>query len=261
MCPAQRKHRQPTHRFRNGSQERRIVEATIIAVIPARAGSRGVTRKNTRVVAGKPLIAHTIEAAVGSRYVERILVSTDDPQIAEIARRFGAETPFTRPAHLADDEALLIDVIRHAARWLDRHHSRPPTHLVTLPPVNPLITSADIEGAVQVALRSGASAVVSVNQPADHPYQIQRMTKAGVLERFLRVDLDALQRQDYPAAYTINGAISVNRCESILHERTLLPEGTQGYVIPASRSMAVRTLWDLHLADMILRQRSLQRAA
>lgn len=237
------------------------MEHSVIAVIPARGGSRGVTRKNTRVVAGKPLLAHTIEAAVGSRYVDRIVVTTDDPQLAEIAIRYGAETPFVRPSHLAQDDALLVDVIRHAARWLERHHTPPPTHIVTLPPINPLITSGDIEGAVQVALQSGAPGVASVFAMEDHPYQARRMTKAGVLESFMRVDLESLRRQDYPPAYCLSGAISVTRIESILLERMLLPAGTQGFVMPHSRSLSIRTLWDLHLADLIMRERCVRKAA
>ena len=231
------------------------MQCSTVAVIPARAGSKGITRKNTRVVAGKPLIAWTIEAAIASRFVDRIVISTDDPQIAEIAIRFGAERPFERPTHLALDDSPLIDTIRHATRWLERHGSKRPTHIVTLPPISPLISPADIEGAVQLAVKSKAPAVVSVHPLEDHPYHARRMSKAGVLESFMRVDLDSLRRQEYPAAYSINGAIYVNRCESIVQDRTLLPIGTQGFIVPPSRSLAVRGLWDMHLAEVILRER------
>ena len=237
------------------------MQHSVIAVIPARAGSRGVTRKNTRVIAGKPLLAHTIEAAVASRYIDRIIVSTDDPQLAEIAVRYGAETPFLRPAHLGQDDALLIDVIRHAARWLERHHTPPPTHIVTLPPINPLIMPNDIEGAVQVALQSEAPAVASVFSLEDHPYQARRMTKAGVLESFMRVDLELLRRQDFPPAFCLSGAITVTQLQAIILQRTLLPQGTQGFVMPQSRSLSIRTLWDLHLADLIMQQRQSKNAA
>ena len=237
------------------------MQFSVVAVIPARAGSRGVSRKNTRVLAGKPLIAHTIEAAVGSRFVERIIVSTDCSQIADIARRYGAETPFMRPSYLAQDDALLLDVIRHSARWLERNHSTPPTHIVTLPPICPLISSADIEGAVQVTIQTGAPAVVTVSELEEHPFQAQRMNKAGVLESFMRVDLQSLRRQDYPPAYSLNGAASVNQIDTILRDRTLLPPGTQGFVMPQSRSLSIRTLWDLHLAELLLRERAVRRAA
>ena len=231
------------------------MECSTVAVIPARAGSKGITRKNTRVVAGKPLIAWTIEAAIGSRFVDRIIVSTDDDQIAEIAVRFGAERPFERPHHLAQDDSPLADTIRHAARWLERHGERRPTHIVTLPPVSPLITPADIEGAVQFAVQSGAPAVASVHPLDHHPYQARRMSKAGVLESFMRVDLESIRRQEYPPAYSLNGAIYVNRSESIVQDRTLLPIGVRGFVVPQSRSLAIRTLWEMHLADVILRER------
>ena len=236
------------------------MEISFVAVIPARGGSKGISRKNTRVVAGKPLIAWTIEAAVASRFVDQIVVSTDDPQIADIAVRFGASVPYLRPGHLAQDDSLLVDVIRHATRWLERHQSPPPTHIVTLPPICPLITPHDIESAVQVAIRSGAAAVASISPTSDHPYLARRLNKANVLENFMRVDVESMRRQDYPPAYILNGAISVNRCESIVQDRTLLPAGAQGSVMPQSRSLAIHSLWEIHLADVILRER-VRRAA
>lgn len=119
----------------------------VLAVIPARGGSKRVPRKNIRPVAGKPLLAWTIDAAKASKYIDRCIVSTDDEEVADIARQCGAEVPFMRPAELAQDESSSIEMLRHAARKLPDHDI-----IVLLQPTSPERTAADIDAALEVGM-------------------------------------------------------------------------------------------------------------
>jgi CMP-N,N'-diacetyllegionaminic acid synthase len=204
-----------------------------IGLITARGGSKGIPRKNVRPLAGKPLIAWSIEAALASR-LSHVVVSTDDEEIAEVSRSHGAEVPFLRPAALAGDTSPHVDVVLHALDWCADGSGREPEWLMLLQPTAPARTAEDIDAALDLAESSGASAVVSVVETAHHPYIAKRMDEAGRLSDFLEVDLPYRRRQDFPPCYVLNGAI---------------------YVMPEERSLDVDTPWDFHVADLIVRDR------
>lgn len=226
---------------------------TIIALITARGGSKGLPGKNLLPLAGKPLLAWTIEAALHSPRLDEVILSTDDAEIARVGREWGAAVPFMRPSHLAQDQSDHLSVVEHALGWLQARDGRLPNYLLLLQPTSPLRTAEDIEAAIQTALQHDAKAVVSVCEAAHHPYLTKRIAEDGTLVNFIEADLPYLRRQDLPPAYALNGAIYLNRPTDLLAERTFLPKGTYPYVMPPQRSFDIDTAWDLHLADLILR--------
>lgn len=224
----------------------------VVGLITARGGSKGIPRKNIKLLAGKPLLAWTIEAARQSRLLSRLILSTDDDEIAQTAREWGADVPFIRPEELARDDSSHISVVRHAADWLEQHEGRCPEFLMILQPPTPLRTAADIDGAIELANEKGADAVVSVVEARHHPYLTRRMTETGSLVEFVPCDIEYPRRQDLPPAYAINGAVYLIRCSRLPQLETLVPHGSLGFVMPPERSLDIDTLWDFHLAELIL---------
>ena len=224
----------------------------MLALIPARSGSKGIPRKNICPLAGKPLIAWTIESARQSECVDRVVVSTDDSQIAEIAVQWGAESPFLRPEDIAKDDTPGIAPVIHAIKWLEEHQNYRPDYVALLQPTSPLRESQDINAAYELALRHGADAVVSVTAAEKHPYWMKTLDQQGRLENFLPTEKKYQCRQDLPDVYGLNGAIYIGRREILLAEETLFPVKTYGYVMPPERSVDIDSGWDLQLAELII---------
>ena len=226
----------------------------VVGLITARGGSKGIPRKNITPVAGKPLMAWTIEAARSAQSLGRVIVSTDDAEHAEVARAWGAEVPFLRPAALAGDYSLHVDTVVHALEWLAAHGDRP-EFVMTLQPTSPLRTAEDIDAAVRLAADRSASTVVSVSQAMTHPFLTMSVTDDGKLADFIPKPSD-LRRQSFPQAYALNGAIFLHRCESLLAGRQMCPADAYAYLMPIDRSLDIDTPWDLHVAELILRDRA-----
>ncbi len=235
--------------------------STILALVTARGGSKGLPGKNILPLAGRPLIGWTIEAARDSGRLDRIILSTDDPAIVEVARSHGAEAPFLRPTELARDDSPHIDAVLHALQWLDRHDGYRPDFVLLLQPTSPLRTSRDIGAAIAMAESGAADSVVGVTQTHDHPYLARRMSSDGLLFPFVPCDIDYPRRQDLSPAYAVNGAIYLNRRERLLATRSFESGRAVGYEMPAERSLQIDTAWDFHLCDLVLRHRLAQSAS
>jgi CMP-N,N'-diacetyllegionaminic acid synthase len=227
----------------------------IIGLITARGGSKAIPGKNIKLLAGKPMIAWTIEAALKSDRLSRLILSTDDEEIAQVAREWGAEVPFMRPPELAQDDSPHIATVEHAIHWLAEHENVYPDYIMLLQPTSPLRTAEDIDAAIQIAEFHNATAVTSVCETHDHPYLSMRLSEDGTLAGFVASEIDYLRRQDLPPAYALNGAIRLNRRESLLRDQAFLPQGTYAYIIPPSRSLDIDTPWDFYLADLILKNK------
>ncbi len=241
--------------FRNGSA---VIE--VVALVTARGGSKGIPRKNIKPLAGKPLIAWAIEAALESRFLSRVIVSTEDDEIMETARTFGAEVPFKRPAELACDDSSHISVARHALDWLQKNEGHCPEFMMVLQPTAPLRIAADIDGAIELAEEKSADAVVSVVEAQHHPYVTRQLGELGTLTEFVPCPLTYARRQEFPPAYAFNGAIYLNRCAHLADCNTHAPEGSYAFVMPPERSIDLDTPWDFHLAELILQERTASRA-
>lgn len=225
----------------------------VIGLITARGGSKGIPQKNVRPLAGKPLIAWTIEAALGSLHLERVIVSTDDEEIARVSREWGAEVPFMRPAELAEDDSPHLEVIRHALGWLESESEAEIDYLLLLQPTSPLRTSADIDEAIALCEEKDADAVVSVCRMHDHPFLSKQVTPDGRLLDFVEKPQGYLARQRLPPAYSLNGAIYMVRRNVLVERVDWYTDRTFAYIMPPERSLDIDTPWDLHLVDLILR--------
>jgi len=207
-----------------------IGDRRVIGIIPARAGSRRMVGKNTRPLAGKPMIAWTLEAAQGSGVLDRIVVSSDDPAVLELAAAMGCPAPFVRPAALSGPEASVIDAVEHALDQVGGLWD----YVVLLQPTSPLRQASDIDAAVALAEESGAPAVISVS-PLSKPAGFHvRVQPDGRIEA---------PPADLSQICVVNGAVYVARPERLFRDRTFRPEGTLGHVMPVGRG------WDVDTAD------------
>jgi CMP-N,N'-diacetyllegionaminic acid synthase len=240
-----------THSSQGRQPHLTALTLTTIGIITARGGSKGIPRKNVLPVAGKPLIAWTVEAALASGRLGRVILSTDDEEIAEAGRLFGAEVPFMRPAALARDDTSSFAVMEHALDWLEQD-SGLPDYILLLQPTSPLRTAADINNAITLATERHSDAVVSVSECSPHPLLARTIRKDGTLEELLKAEHCYQRRQDLPPAYVINGAIYLNQPGSLRATRSFIPRGAHAYVMPPERSIDVDTPWELSLADLLL---------
>lgn len=219
----------------------------VLALIPARGGSKGIPGKNIADLAGKPLIAWTIEAAQACSGVDLVVLSSDEHAIAEVAARFGCAVPFVRPPELATDEASSMDVVYHALEQLPGFDV-----VLLLQPTSPLRTAADIEACLD--LLRGAPAVVSVRPSEDHPYLTFAINDVGIMTPYAKPSVSqSLRRQDLPGAWCLNGAIYAADVEWLKSQRSFFSSETIAYKMPAERSIDIDTPADLRLADEILR--------
>jgi CMP-N,N'-diacetyllegionaminic acid synthase len=221
---------------------------SVLALITARGGSKGLPGKNILPIRGRPLIQWTIEAARSSRYIDRLILSSDDPKIIETARRGGCEVPFQRAAALAGDEVASIDVVIDALAQVPGYDI-----VVLLQPTSPLRSSADIDGALELMEASGAPACVSVRPAEEHPYWTFRLSEDGSLASYVDTpDRPPARRQDLPPAWCLNGAVYAARIEWLLRTRTFLAPQTVGYPMPAERSLDIDTPADIERLMRVL---------
>lgn len=226
---------------------------TIVGLITARGGSKSIPGKNIKLLAGKPLIAWTIEPALKCKELDYVIVSTDDEKIAEVASQWGAKVPFLRPSELAQDTSSHIAVVQHAIHWLEEKKGFCPDYIMLLQPTSPLRTVEDMLRAIQLVKEHNAVAVISVCEAAKHPYKTYKIVEKGTLEYFISSNIEYKCRQDLPKVYEENGAIYLNKCSSLLQDQTFLPKGTIAYVMPQERSLDVDTPWDFYVADLIIK--------
>ncbi len=226
----------------------------VLALIPARGGSKGVPRKNVRLVGGRPLIEYTIQTAIAARRLfHGVVVSTDDPEIAEISRRAGADVPFMRPPELATDTAGSIPVVQHATRFIETRDGVKMDWIMLLQPTEPFRTTADLEEALRIGRTERCDSVISVVQVfAVHPMLMKRIEN-GRLRPWCIDEPEGTRRQDYrPEAYMRNGAVYLTRRDVVMEKGSLRGDNSCPYIMPAERSLSVDSELDLALIDTML---------
>ncbi len=221
---------------------------SILAIIPARGGSKGVPRKNIREVGGKPLIAWTIEEAKKAKYIDRLILSSEDDEIIAVAKGWGCEVPFIRPAELARDDTPGIEPVLHAIEALPEMYD----YAVLLQPTSPLRTAADIDGCVAHCIQRGAPACVSVTEPEHNPYWMFTIGEAGRLKPFAATEPLVPRRQDLPTVYVLNGAVYVARREWLKEKRSFIAEETLAYVMDQKRSLDIDSEHDLAVCACLI---------
>lgn len=228
----------------------------VLALIPARAGSQGVPKKNITPVGGKPMLAWSIEAAKASAPITRIIVSTDSDEIAKIGVTWGAEAPFLRPADISTSTATAMDALLHTLEWLQKNEGYQPEFVVLLQPTSPLRTATDIDAAWTILRNSNAKAILGVTPVRQFPEWLYYVNESGQVESYLDPGKTAnKQRQQLPNLYCSNGAIYILETAAILATKSWFPEPTVAYIMPPERSIDIDTLFDLKIADLLLRNR------
>jgi N-acylneuraminate cytidylyltransferase len=227
-----------------------INDETVLAIIPARGGSKAIPRKNLQPVAGKPLLVWTIKAARQSRYIDRTILSSNDPAIIETARANGCEAPFVRPDELARDDTPGVEPILHAVSMLP-----PFDWVVMLQPTSPLRTASDIDGCIEFCFNQGGNAAVSVTTAAENPYWMFTLDSRQLLKPIMPVDEVPPRRQALPEVMVLNGAVYVARTHWLKQNRSFLTRETLGYWMPEERSLDIDVEQDLKEADRLLQAR------
>lgn len=227
-----------------------IDKQTVLAIIPARGGSKGLPGKNIMSLAGKPLIAWSIEAATACLEVDRLILSSDDEQIMATARTLGCEVPFVRPASLASDQASGIDVILHALQVLPEKYD----WVVVLQPTSPLRKAEDITACLQLCIQHHAPASVTV-VAGKSPYWSYFLDADQSMMPILGKDNTQTGRQQLPPAYTLNGAVYVARCDWFQQHRAFVTAETRAHIMSVERSVDVDTVVDFKLAGLLLEER------
>lgn len=229
----------------------------VLGIITARGGSKGVPGKNLKLLGGKPLLAYTVEAAVDTA-VDRLILSTDDPKIADAGRALGCDVPFMRPPELARDETPHLPVIQHAVRWLQEQQGYLADVVVTLQPTSPLRSAIDISGALRMLELSGADSVVSVTEvsPHAHPMRMLRLDARGEATLFVTGDpvrKRINRRQDMPPAFVMNGAVYACRTHVLFgNDPSLYGNRVVAYPMPADRSISIDSFEDWAEAEAAL---------
>ncbi|HUO56392.1 MAG TPA: acylneuraminate cytidylyltransferase family protein [Candidatus Paceibacterota bacterium] len=220
----------------------------VVCIIPARGGSKGIPGKNKKPFNGKPLVAHAIQAAKQSDYIDRIIISTDDEQIARIGERYGAEVPVMRPKKYAGDASPTLDSVLHMIDHL-RKNGFAPGISVLVQPTSPLVTSADIDACIE-SLSSRIDACVSVCEVSERP-EAMYFIKAGKVVEFLKEQLDA-PRQKLPTLHRLNGAVYVTRVAALRKYGFIVPGKTRALVMPKERSVDIDDMLDFEIAEFIM---------
>ena len=230
------------------------MKRNILAVIPARGSSKGVPRKNVRLLCGKPLIVYTIEAALSSKLIDRVVVSTEDKEIAEISKEYGAEV-ISRPTELAQDATPSLPVFQHSIRHLEEVKDYHPEIIVILQPTSPLRIADDIDRLIEEFLKGSYHSIASVCE-VEHPPHWMYTIVGERLKPLIENGKNVVRRQDVRKVYRLNGAIYVTSRDIIMKENRVLGRDTKAYIMPFERSIDIDTELDLKLAELLMRQRN-----
>lgn len=201
----------------------------ILGLIPARGGSKSIPKKNIKFLGGKPLIAHTIEKAKASKYIDKLILSTDNEEIAEVGRKYGAETPFVRPKALAEDSTQDLPVFQHAIKWLEENENWKPDLIVHFRPTHPFRKIKHIDLGIEMLYQNQeADSVWTVGIPPVTPYKMFFVGEGGFLKPALSIhgEKEAFNwpRQKLPKIYNHYGQVDVTRYETIMGKNSMCGE-------------------------------------
>jgi CMP-N,N'-diacetyllegionaminic acid synthase len=224
----------------------------ILAIIPARGGSKGIPNKNVMNISGKPLIAYTIDAGKKSKYIDEIIVSTDSEVIKTIAEKYGAKVPFLRPDKLSNDSAKSIDVVIHAIEHY-KNKNIIFDYILLLQPTSPLRTGKHIDEAIEKLLIGNGSSLVSVCEADENPI-LMRSIQDDKLREVMRFEGTNLRRQDLPAFYKFNGALYINSTDMLINDKKFVDENTMPYIMDKESSADIDTMLDAKLVEVIMKE-------
>jgi CMP-N-acetylneuraminic acid synthetase len=220
----------------------------ILAVIPARGGSKGIPNKNIVNVGGNPLIKYTIDAALDSEMLTHCIVSTDSSFISDVAKSCGVLAPFKRPKRLSDDKALSLPVMQHAVEFMESEQGFQYDLVIMLQPTTPLRQAEDIDCAINLLLDTNADSVISVVEvEGNHPLRMKRVVDGRLINYIDQGQEDMRPRQELPPVYIRNGAIYATVRNILMEKNSFVGMDSRAYIMPGNRSINVDTLKDLQL--------------
>jgi len=228
----------------------------IIGYIFARGGSKGVPRKNIRTLAGKPLIAYAIETAKQSRYIDRVIVSTDDREIAEIAKRFGADVPFLRPPELAGDRSPEWLAWRHAIQAVQKESGKLPEIFVSIPTTSPLRNVTDIDRCISCLQETDADIVITVKKADRSPYfNMVTLDENGLAKVVMQTGTTLVRRQDAPIVYDMTTVAYAARSQYIIQADCIFSGRVRAVEVPSERAIDIDTELDFRIAEFLISDR------
>jgi len=222
----------------------------ILAVIPARGGSKGVPNKNIVDLGGNPLIKYTIDAALSSKMLTHCVVSTDSDAISDVAKSCGALVPFKRPGHLSDDKALSLPVIQHAVEFMESKQGYQYDIVIMLQPTTPLRQTKDIDNTINILFETNADSVISVVEVEGyHPLRMKRVVDGHLINYIDQGHEDMRPRQELPPVYIRNGAIYATQRDILMKDSSFTGSDSRAYIMTSERSVNIDTHKDLLLAQ------------
>lgn len=225
-------------------------EKKFLAVIPARSGSKGIPNKNIVLVNGKPLLQYTIDEALKSKYLDDIIVSTDSIDIANIAKKLGAQVPFLRPAHLATDHSKSIETILHVIET-QKNNGYSYDYVVLLQPTQPLRKYWHIDQAIDKIVNSNQASLVSISELKENPILIRKLKANDLVENLLPLN-STVRRQDLPTYYKVNGSIYINKINVFLTKNTSLNDNIVGFIMDKKFDLDIDEPSDLSFLKFLL---------
>jgi CMP-N,N'-diacetyllegionaminic acid synthase len=226
----------------------------VLGIVTARGGSKGIPRKNIAPLLGKPLLAYTAEAAHRANGLSRLVLSTDDEEIASIGQQLGLDIPFMRPVNLAYDDTPTIRVLQDIVLWLERRQEFYDA-IFTLQPTNPLRRAADIDGAIELMKRTGADSVISfVDVGEKHPARMKFIDESGhAIDPPFAEEFEGQRRQDLPKLYLREGSVYLTRRNVLMDQNSLKGLDCRAWLVPQERACNIDTPFDLFFAEQMLR--------
>ncbi len=227
----------------------------VVGVVHARGGSKRVPLKNIKELAGKPLVAYIIQAALKAKTINRVIVSTDHPEIIKISKAYGAEVPFVRPKELAEDVPSEL-VTKHAVNYLEEVENYPISVAVTLQPTTPFCLPEDIDGCINELLSSGADSVISAQEITERPEWMFHIDESGYAHNTQRdkIEGDVGVSQKLPKLYIPNGGVYATRRDVLFSQNVLIGNKTRLWIMPRERSVDIDNPIDFLYAEFLIEQ-------
>lgn len=230
-------------------------DKTFLAIIPARSGSKGLPDKNIKELCGKPLMVWSIETGLSSKYVDNVVVSTDSQEYADLAKKYGAEVPFLRPAELASDNATTFDTVKHCLDFYKNVFHREFEYIVLLEPTSPLREKDDIDNMIDIAVQNANKydSVVSIGEVHEHPSIMKKKLSNQTLVPYCEELAQTSRRQDNPKAYFPYGVAYIAKTDVLLHEKTFYTSRNTFYEIKRYQCYEIDDIYDFLTLESIMK--------
>jgi CMP-N,N'-diacetyllegionaminic acid synthase len=238
-----------------------INEKSILAIVPARSGSKGLPGKNIKQLCGKPLISWSIQAGLASKYIDELIVSTDSKDIAKIAINCGASVPFIRPSEFASDEATSIDVVRHALDFFSDNQAKSFDYIVLLEPTSPQREAKDIDICIKQLVDNpeGTSLVGVCKTSSQNPAFLIKKNINNFIVGYENSDMRVLRRQDIDDVYFFNGSIYISETKTLLKNNSFYHHKTLGFEFPKWKSIEIDDLDDFIMVQALMTHKGLSK--